>query len=101
MTLKGAIQKDGQRHVYVKSAITFGTTQYVLKKRLNETFGKNKGTLIITDLRGEIGLGGGFFNNFYEFFSKNRNVYISYLYFMNILYISLRKYCEIFEAFRW
>ena len=29
MTLKEAIQKDGQRHLYVKSAITFGTTQYV------------------------------------------------------------------------
>ena len=28
MTLKEAIQKDGQRHLYVKSAITSGTTQY-------------------------------------------------------------------------
>ena len=27
MTLKETIQKDGQRHLYVKSAITFGTTQ--------------------------------------------------------------------------
>ena len=26
--LKGIIQKDGQRHLYVKSAITSGTTQY-------------------------------------------------------------------------
>ena len=29
MTLKEAIQKDGQRHLYVKSAITSETTQYV------------------------------------------------------------------------
>ena len=28
MILKEAIQKDGQRHLYVKSAITSGTTQY-------------------------------------------------------------------------
>ena len=28
MTLKEAIQKDGQRHLYVKSVITSGTTQY-------------------------------------------------------------------------
>ena len=28
MTLKEAIQKDGQRHLYAKSAITSGTTQY-------------------------------------------------------------------------
>ena len=29
MTLKEAIQKDGQRHLYVKSIITSGTTQYM------------------------------------------------------------------------
>ena len=29
MTLKEAIQKDSQRHLYMKSAITFGTTQYI------------------------------------------------------------------------
>ena len=29
MTLKEAIQKDGQRHLYVKPAITSGTTQYM------------------------------------------------------------------------
>ena len=28
MTLREVIQKDGQRHLYVKSAITSGTTQY-------------------------------------------------------------------------
>ena len=28
MTLKEAIQKDGERHLYVKSAITSGTNQY-------------------------------------------------------------------------
>ena len=28
MILKRAIQKDGQRHLYVKSAITSGRTQY-------------------------------------------------------------------------
>ena len=28
MTLEEAIQKDGQRYLYVKSAITFGKTQY-------------------------------------------------------------------------
>ena len=28
-SLKEAIQKDGQRHLYVKSAITSGTTQYI------------------------------------------------------------------------
>ena len=28
MTLKEAIQKDGQRHLYVKAAINSGTTQY-------------------------------------------------------------------------
>ena len=28
MTLTGVIQKDGQRHLYVKSAITSGTSQY-------------------------------------------------------------------------
>ena len=28
MTLKEVIQKDGQRHLYVKSSITSGTTQY-------------------------------------------------------------------------
>ena len=28
MTLKEAIQKDGQIHLYVKSAITSKTTQY-------------------------------------------------------------------------
>ena len=28
MTLKTAIIKDGQRHLYVKSAIISGTTQY-------------------------------------------------------------------------
>ena len=28
MTLKEAIQKDGQRHLYVKSTITSGTSQY-------------------------------------------------------------------------
>ena len=27
MTLKEAIEKDNQRHLYVKSEITFGTTQ--------------------------------------------------------------------------
>ena len=30
MTLKEAIQKDGQRHLYVKSAITSEVTQYLL-----------------------------------------------------------------------
>ena len=37
MTLKEAIQKDGQRHLYVKSAITSGTTQYIIfvKDRCN------------------------------------------------------------------
>ena len=30
MALKEAIQKDGQRHLYVKSAITSGTTQYFI-----------------------------------------------------------------------
>ena len=29
MTLKEVIQKDGQRHLHVKSAITSGTTQYM------------------------------------------------------------------------
>ena len=28
ITLKEAIQEDGQRHLYTKSAITSGTTQY-------------------------------------------------------------------------
>ena len=28
MTFKEAIKKDGRRHLYVKSAITSGTTQY-------------------------------------------------------------------------
>ena len=28
MTLAEVIQKDGQRHLYVKSAITSGSTQY-------------------------------------------------------------------------
>ena len=32
MTLKKVIQEDGQIHLYVKSAITSGTTQYI---RLN------------------------------------------------------------------
>ena len=31
MTLKEAIQKDGQRHLYAKSAITSGTTQYYIR----------------------------------------------------------------------
>ena len=31
MTWKEAIQKDSQRHLYVKSVITSGTTQYFLK----------------------------------------------------------------------
>ena len=35
MTLKEAIQKDGQRHLYVKSAIPSGTIQYVCIR--NET----------------------------------------------------------------
>ena len=30
MTFKEAIQKDGQRHLYVKSAITSRTTQYMI-----------------------------------------------------------------------
>ena len=30
MTLKEAIQKDGQRYLYVKLAITSGTTQYIM-----------------------------------------------------------------------
>ena len=30
MTLKEAIQKDDQRHLYVQSEITSGTTQYYL-----------------------------------------------------------------------
>ena len=29
MTLKEAIQKDSKRHLYVKSAITSGTIQYL------------------------------------------------------------------------
>ena len=29
MTLTEVIQKDGQKHLYVKSAITSGTTQYM------------------------------------------------------------------------
>ena len=29
MTFKEAIQKDSQRHLYVKSGITSGTTQYL------------------------------------------------------------------------
>ena len=32
MTLTEVIQKDGQRHLYVKSAITSETTQYVDSK---------------------------------------------------------------------
>ena len=35
MKLKKAIQKDGQRHLYVKSAITSETTQYKQLKQLN------------------------------------------------------------------
>ena len=30
MALKEAVQKDSQRHLYVKSAITYRTTQYIL-----------------------------------------------------------------------
>ena len=29
MTLTEVIRKDGQRHLYVKSVITSGTTQYI------------------------------------------------------------------------
>ena len=32
MTLKEAIQKDGQRHLYVKSSIASGTTQYIVNE---------------------------------------------------------------------
>ena len=38
-------------------------------------------------LRGEIGLEGGFFNNFYEFFSKNRNVYHLFILYEHFVYI--------------
>ena len=34
MTLKEAIQIDGQRHLYVKSAVTSGTTQYIRFKHI-------------------------------------------------------------------
>ena len=37
MTLKEANQKDGQRHLYVKSAIITGTTQYVVYKKSHLT----------------------------------------------------------------
>ena len=38
-------------------------------------------------LRGEIGLEGGFFNNFYEFFSKNRNGYNLFILYEHLVYI--------------
>ena len=34
MTLKEAIQKDGHRHLYVKSAFTYGITQYGLREKV-------------------------------------------------------------------
>ena len=36
MTLKEAIQKDGQRHLCVKSVITSRTTQYKKKGKLTK-----------------------------------------------------------------
>ena len=38
-------------------------------------------------LRGEIGLEGGFFNNFYEFFSKNRKGYNLFILYEHFVYI--------------
>ena len=42
MTLKEAIQKDGQRHLYVKSAITPGTPQYQIFVSINQILLTNK-----------------------------------------------------------
>ena len=36
MTLKEAIQKDGQKHLHVKLAITSGTTQYYIRSATNK-----------------------------------------------------------------
>ena len=43
--------------------------------------------VIYTLLRGEIGLEGGFFNNFYEFFSKNRIGYNLFILYEHFVYI--------------
>ena len=42
MKLKEAIQNDGQRHLYVKSAITSGTTQYMVQFVHSEVRRHNK-----------------------------------------------------------
>ena len=41
----------------------------------------------ISFLRGEIGLEGDFFNNFYEFFSKNRSGYNLFILYEHFVYI--------------
>ena len=41
MTFKEAIQKDGQRHLHVKSAITSRTTQHTIFKIHENCFSEN------------------------------------------------------------
>ena len=50
-----------------------------LKSIFNSAIKKN--------LREEIGLKGGFFNNFYKFFSKNRNGYNLFILYEHFVYI--------------
>ena len=51
----------------------------MFKKKLEKIF--------FCPLRGEIGLEGGFFNNFYEFFSQNRNGYNLFILYEHSVYI--------------
>ena len=47
MTLKEAIQKDGQRHLHVNSTITSGTTQY-FNAQVSRDSGRNDDILYRT-----------------------------------------------------
>ena len=49
MTLKEAIKKDDQRHLYVKSPITSGITQYLtdVKKQNDKTFTTSRIVLLL------------------------------------------------------
>ena len=59
-----------------------------------------QGTQLKT-LRGEIGLRMGFFKWFSWFFFDDNGMNIIPLYFVNILFIYLRRNCEIFKFFFW
>ena len=52
-----------------------------------------------TRLRGEIGLRRGFFKMIFMIFFFNKGMNINYLYFVNILYIYLKRNCEICNFF--